>query len=402
MTALIDIHREPVRPLTDEQDLAVVSAAFARNPSPLIRRRLVALLYARDRFDEVIAILGDQPDLDGAGAELLAECLLARETAQDDEAALEAATRAVSLAGEDAVRQAASLALQGKALKRLGRREEAKASLETALALDPHSKDACKRLAALLLEDGDAAAAGALADRLADQGAAHSRLFAAKALAEAQQGDIDKARAAFGTESFLHAAKLPPPPGWDSIEAFNHALAEEVSAHPGMRFERYGSASELTWRIDWLPHPKAPLVGTLLDAIVAQIHRHVAGLADAGHAWAAAKPDEALLRSWSVITESEGYETWHVHQFGWLSGAYYVQVPDEIAEGEDEAGCIALGLPEDLAGEAAAEAYGLHHIRPESGLLLLFPSHTYHRTFPHGARSRRICVAFDVKPIVST
>ena len=26
-------------------------------------------------------------------------------------------------------------------------------------------------------------------------------------------------------------------------------------------------------------------------------------------------------RSWCVITDSDGFENWHVHQFGWLSGA---------------------------------------------------------------------------------
>ncbi len=102
-----------------------------------------------------------------------------------------------------------------------------------------------------------------------------------------------------------------------------------------------------------------------------------------------------------MIAESEGFENWHVHQFGWLSGAYYVRVPEAIANGKTQEGCIAFGLPDDLAGEAGAAAFGTRIIRPVSGLLLLFPSHTYHRTFPHGHRDRRICVAFDVKPASS-
>jgi hypothetical protein len=77
-------------------------------------------------------------------------------------------------------------------------------------------------------------------------------------------------------------------------------------------------------------------------------------------------------------------------------------VPESIAHGESEAGCIALGLPADLVGEYAAAAYGTGVVRPQSGLLLMFPSHTYHRTFPHGERDRRICVAFDLKPRIAS
>jgi hypothetical protein len=274
----------------------------------------------------------------------------------------------------------------------------ARATLAEALALDPHNKDACKRLATLDLAAGDTGAVLAMYDDLASKGAAHSRLFAAKALAHAHRDERDQVRKMMGADDFFRADKLPPPPGWDSIESFNAALAEELMAHPGLRFDRYGTASELTWRIDAPLSRAAPLVRVLLDAIADAINAHVEAIGGADHPWAAARPSDAMLRAWCVITESDGFENWHVHQFGWLSGAYYVRVPDSIAHGDTEAGCIALGLPEDLAGEEAAAAYGIRVVRPQDGLLLMFPSHTYHRTFPHGIRDRRICVAFDVKP----
>jgi hypothetical protein len=30
---------------------------------------------------------------------------------------------------------------------------------------------------------------------------------------------------------------------------------------------------------------------------------------------------------------------------------------------------------------------------------MLFPSHSYHRTFAHGLDQRRVCFAFDVRPV---
>jgi len=392
----INIQLEAVRHLTAQDEQTLVEAAFARNPSPAMRWRLAALLTFNDEIGAVTELLADRSDLTVSEEILLGQAWLAHESAEGDAAARAAGDRAVTLSAYDDER-AAALALRGKAETRMGDIDAAYVTLTDALALDPHNKDACKRRAALDLAAGDASAVLAMYDDLAAKGAAHSRLFAAKALAHARRDERDQTRAIMGSD-FFRAEKLSPPPGWDSIEAFNAALAEQLVAHPGLRYERYGSASELTWRIDSPLNPAAPLVRVLLDHIANAINAHVGGMDATGHPWADARPADATLRAWCVITESDGYETWHVHQFGWLSGAYYVRVPESIARGNSEAGCIALGLPEDLAGEEAAAAYGIEVIRPQDGLCLMFPSHTYHRTFPHGLRDRRICVAFDLKP----
>jgi uncharacterized protein (TIGR02466 family) len=136
----------------------------------------------------------------------------------------------------------------------------------------------------------------------------------------------------------------------------------------------------------------------LLDMIRGALDKDLAQYDATDHPWAATRPREAMLRSWCVITESDGFEGWHVHQFGWLSGVYYVRVPPAISQGTGRQGCLAFGLPEELAGSAAAEAYGEHIVRPREGLMLSFPSHAYHRTYAHGSRDKRICIAFDLRP----
>jgi hypothetical protein len=69
-----------------------------------------------------------------------------------------------------------------------------------------------------------------------------------------------------------------------------------------------------------------------------------------------------------------------------------------VSHGDGEAGCLAFGLPDELIGKDAADAYGVEIARPTAGLSMLFPSHVYHRTFPHAARENRICLAFDLWP----
>lgn len=401
---IIDL--EVARQLTIAQELSIVQTAYARHQGPVLRSRLATLLLVCDAFDKLVALLLPHDDLNFLEVLLLAQACLARETTDDADHARIVANRALALATSDAQR-AAALVLRGKAETRLGDDKAARATLEHALRYDPQEKDACKRLAALDLAANDPAAVLAMVDRLIAHGAAHARLFAAQALAQAQAGAIGAARAstgqgatgqgATGQNDLAAMTTLAPPPGWDDIHTFNAALADELLAHPGLRYERYGTASTLTWRIDSPATRDAPLVRLLLaqisDAIAAQLDR----IADLDHPWVRARPAAALLRSWCVITESDRFETWHVHQFGWLSGVYYVRVPHSIAHGDDDGGCLAFGIPAELVGEEAAAAFGTQMVRPHDGLMLAFPSHTYHRTFPHGLREKRICVAFDLR-----
>ena len=173
-------------------------------------------------------------------------------------------------------------------------------------------------------------------------------------------------------------------------------LAGELLARPDIRYERHGTSSEKTWRIDVPAVGAVPAVQALLAPIAETAERHGAALG--AHPWVAARPDRAALRCWCVITEGDGFEHWHMHPAGWMSGGYYVQVPGSVEREEDGRGCLAFGLPPGLAGEDAARMFGETRLRPRAGSLTLFPSHAQHRTYPHGDSGRRICVAFDIVP----
>lgn len=392
------IELEGEKRFTVSQELDLLRAAYARAPSASMRGKLARLLMLDDQFEETIAILESSPDRGYRDHMVMALSYLSREQNVDDARALDAANNAFALSDDD-LKRAAALAARGKCETRLGRVAEATATLHQSLALDPHNKDACKRLAAIMLNERQPEALIAWTDNLLAQGVRHARLFGARALGFAQAGDIASARVADGFESLHRCDRLEPPAGWDNIDAFNAALAVELVNHPAMRYERYGSASELTWRIENPARADTPLFKALIAQITSTLHKHVAALAGSDHVWATACPENAFLRNWCVITESTGFETWHVHQFGWLSGVYYVQIPETIARGNSSNGCLAFGLPEDLVGAETSEEFGQHLVRPQSGMLLTFPSHTYHRTYAHGTGEKRICVAFDLRPL---
>jgi hypothetical protein len=397
MTRQTRIEIEGAKGLSLALEADLLRQAARRNPSSLLMRaRLAAICNLTDAFDETIALLGMAPDLGYGEAMMLVQALLARETDADNVRAADTARLALSLAGNDPER-AQALADMGKAQLRRGE-DSACESLRLALNIDPHNKDACKRLATYFLTREEPAQVLALCDRLEAQGASHSRLLSARLLAHARMADLGAARALMRWDVLHCQATLDPPPGWGSLEAFNTALAVELLTHPALRFDRYGTASEQTWRIDSPATSDAPLVNQLLVQLGEEISRHIANISKIDHSWVRARPSEATLHCWCVITDSVGYETWHVHQFGWLSGVYYVQVPAAVVQGNGTGGCLCIGLPEDLVGEDAAGQFGHEIVRPSPGLVKLFPSHTYHRTFPHSLPEQRICIAFDLRP----
>ncbi len=381
-------------------ELDLLKQAVARNPDntpltvELARRLLVA-----DQFSDVIELLEGhgQGESDFIQCSLLVQAYMSRETEDATRRAMQLAQRGVELAESDPAR-AHMLADIGKALTRLGDDQAALAALEKSLATSPRDRNAFKRLVALHLRTGKPGEIIVWADRLMAQGVAHSRLLASRVLAYASLGDFEAAREAEGLGTFLHHQIIDPPPGWDDLASFNAALAEELLRHPALRYDRYGTASTRTWRIDRPAMADAPLVGLLQQQIARQVEGFVTRHEGSQHPWFQARPPRGMLHNWCVITEADGLEEWHVHQNGWLSGSYYVSVPQAVQTGTSEAGCIAFGLPETLAGAEVAEGFGQHMLRPQPGLIALFPSHCYHRTYQHGTAERRICLAFDIWP----
>ncbi|MES2441757.1 MAG: putative 2OG-Fe(II) oxygenase [Pseudomonadota bacterium] len=389
---------EPPRMFTVKEELAITRTAVARRPdSTEMRYRLAHHLYTLDQFDETVDVLrqidGEVDDF--RFPHMLGAALMARENHEDTLEAVRMASRAIDLSSNH-LERARALASLGKAQIRLERFDEGRKTLIAALDASIHNKDAYKRLAMLDFQMERTEAALEHADEMVAKGITHARVLGVRPLALAKLGRTEEAREAFGFDAYLHETILPAPPGWDSIEAFNRDLAAELLAHPGIRYERYGVASAHTWRIDEPCLGRSKMMPVLQRLLQNEIAAYVSRLGDSGDAWMRGRKPSGFLHHWSVITDGDGFEEWHVHQNGWVSGAYYVDIPDFIVQGEDNGGCVAFGLPEGIVGDAAHEAFGTRVFRPRSGLVMMFPSHSFHRTYAHRGNKRRICVAFDV------
>ena len=388
----------PARLLTSHEELKLLRAAFDRNPGSVeLQLALANLLTVQDFHDEAIALLDKWQIDDFRAHSTHALALLSRETADADRAVQDFSMRAFHLATSDDQR-AEALTHFAKACIRLGQTDHARAVLRQALELNRHDKDAYKRVVALDLRDEQPQRALDFAADSVNAGVLHSRVLASQSLALASLGMIEEAREAQGLEQFLVQREPAPPEGWETLETFNRELAAELEQHPDMRYSRYGTASSKTWRIDQPALTRSRVLPALQRLIHREVLAYAAALPAEGHPFLQARPAQARLRNWCVLTEGDGHETWHVHQNGWLSGTYYVQVPDHITQGTGRGGCIAFGLPEDIVGQENADRFGETLVRPRPGLMTIFPSHTFHRTYPHGGSGRRICYAFDIIP----
>ncbi|MBD3730897.1 MAG: hypothetical protein IE933_14450 [Sphingomonadales bacterium] len=400
MAAKIAIVPEPARLVAMCDEARVIGEAVARNPeNDNLRARLAGLLIELDEFDRVIDLLGGVAPSRLASSEWLklAKAAFSRRRPGDLELAEAAAAHALESADSEPV-VALALSELAKADFRRELREQGVDRLEQALELDPACRLAFKRLSRELLRRGDCARALEVAEGIWSRGLHHTRALAVRTIALARLGRIEEARVCSGIDSNVTQCQLPAPPGWADLASFNRRLADELLQNPGLRFDRYGVASQNTFRVDTPQMVNAPAVSALIAMLAERVSDHVSSMGDYPDLWREARPERAQLQSWSVHAQPDGYEEWHIHPHGWMSGGYYVDVPTDVVRGSDERGCIAFGLPGSSASADVCTAFGTRVLRPQPGSLVLFPSQLHHRTFAHQSSGRRICLAFDIVP----
>lgn len=399
MSIKLQVTVEPPKMLTATEEATLLRVAVTRAPDALpLRMRLVSLCLDLDLFDEVIGLLAplDVNTLDADALLCLTKAYFERE-AQGDVARAGAAAKLAADRSPDPATRAVALSDQARAAHDMGEEAASLSLLSEALAVHPGCRVAQKLLIRQLFAADRADDVLLLVDRLWNAGAKQARLLGSRTIALARLGQFDEARAQSGVDQ-ARAIPLEVPPGWPDMESFNAALAAELLANPGLRYDRQGVASRRTWRVDTPQRGAVPALATLHDMLRA-VAESYADSVDCDGAWQELRPARAELQSWSVQAEATGYERWHLHPHGWISGGYYIAVPESVVTGSDEAGCIALGLAPALAGDDAARHFGERLMRPQPGSAILFPSHTFHRTYPHFSAQRRICLAFDVVAI---
>ena len=128
---------------------------------------------------------------------------------------------------------------------------------------------------------------------------------------------------------------------------------------------------------------------------MAAIGEHIAALPgyEAGHPLLGTARQHLLLGgSWSVRLAAHGHNVPHTHPMGWMSSSLYVAVPGEAQRGPPPAGHITFGAPPP---ELGLDLPAYRTIAPEPGMVVTFPSTTWHAVVPF-ADGERLMIALDI------
>ena len=110
------------------------------------------------------------------------------------------------------------------------------------------------------------------------------------------------------------------------------------------------------------------------------------------------------LQGWANVNRFGDYHNLHNHPHAWLSGTYYVSVPDAPIDlpgrSDRTPGAISFFDPRPQANMTAIKADGQvdpeHRIQPRSGDILLWPAFVHHLVHPNLSQDHRISISFNV------
>ncbi len=379
--------------LTINERVVLLRKSLAERDNEHDRLSLAEMLLSLVQDEEVVALLHERPV--GPALAFRSWLTLGRAHvglghAENGEASF---ARAVSTARTLREHSIALSELAGVHSRR-GRLAEARTLLEEALREDPLTPYAFARLVGVDLEQNTIAELLALTDSWLAEQRATTSVLTGRYLALLADNRVREAEELAGLDHLVVSEDLPAPGGWTSIEAFNLELEHELLAHTGRRRPRSALATGGRMRVDDLLLERSRVFPVLLELLKKQIIQSALTLPLPGHVWCRARPEHAFLRTWCTLTQDGGFDDWHIHPAAWMSGVYYVTMPETAAAASDGRGCIELGMP-DLPRLASASARR-RLIKPHGGLLLMFPSHVYHRTHPPLSSRHRASIAFDV------
>ena len=278
----------------------------------------------------------------------------------------------------------------------LGRYDEAVALASEAAAQRPDSAAIAQTLAGALLSAGRGAEAQQVIDAWRPRQPLDQSWIAFEASALRLVGDA-RYQDLYDYERLVMPFDLDPPPGWAAIEDFNRDLIaslerlHRLKVHPLDQSLRHGTQTQRS-----LLKERDPVIRAFLSAIEVPIARYREAMGfDAAHPLRRRNSGPTqVVGCWSVRLGRSGYHVNHNHPEGWISSAYYVQLPPEVEDATARSGWIKFGEPGIPIPGADAE----HYVQPRAGRLVLFPSYMWHGTMPITGDAPRMTIAFDMVP----
>lgn len=268
---------------------------------------------------------------------------------------------------------------------------------EIAVRMAPGRDSAWRNLAQTLLRGGDAPAAlqaceRAIAIAPRDQLSLALWGLVLRVLGDAREGEIND------TDTLVRVYEIETPADYADIESFNRDLNAYLDGlHRDKRECIDQTLRAGTQTLDNLFGAGHSPIERLRERIDIAVGDYIGQMReDAKHPlYQRRSAGFSYAASWSSRLRDCGFHTNHVHSKGWISSAYYVALPDEMAVAEAKEGWIKFGEPNF---ELGLKEPVKRVVQPRVGTLVLFPSYMWHGTVPFRSRQTRTTIAFDVVP----
>ncbi len=196
---------------------------------------------------------------------------------------------------------------------------------------------------------------------------------------------------------FVKIYEISAPPGFRTEEFLDTLAAELRAAHSGRLEPLDQTLRGGTQTLGDLFSRSTPAVTALRRAIAEKVEDYIQSVTRG-------VPNATIARrsggfrfagSWSCLLRPQGFHTNHIHPEGWISSAFYADLPSAVDNHETHEGWFKLG--ESNLGLGASDRPE-RLVKPERGMLVLFPSFFWHGTVPFGGSDTRLTVAFDAVP----
>ena len=278
----------------------------------------------------------------------------------------------------------------GNALRTLNRTDEAYACYERVTEIQPNHAQARASQVAILLEKGEPDRALELCDYYLAEFPYNSLLNAARTVTLNTLGYKDQLSTLLNMDEILYRYKLTSAPSYHDLQQFNRELSQHIRSHPSLTHSPTSHATRAGQHTgELLAGHRGPM--DIFEEIARQ-QMDVFLSSNHSSGYMAAPSTNIRVNMWGVVMHQGGHQVPHIHPTAWMSGVYYPQVPDSVGW-KDDSGWIEFGrVGREFPSLTEPQ---LLTVKPEEGLMLLFPSYLYHRTIPLRSEKPRISIAFD-------
>jgi tetratricopeptide (TPR) repeat protein len=268
---------------------------------------------------------------------------------------------------------------------------------ERALQVTPANAAARTLLAAARLGVGDADAALAGCEALLAESPDDQYLIALQTTAWRLLADERYAQLC-DYHNLVVPQQLEPPAPWRDLASFLAELSVSLNRlhNPQGHALLFQSLRHGTETTQDLSRSADPVIRALFLAFAAPIRRYLEHIGQGADP--VRRRNQGRWRfngSWSVRLHSSGFHTNHTHPRGWISSACYIELPDCMSDERTDQGVLTFGEPGIATTPKLAAEYS---VRPQPGMLVLFPSYFWHGTVPFSSSQARLTVAFDAVP----